>query len=164
MLQLVYTPTLPPGCCFICRASIRDSYIDTGVTVDFDGTFYACNQCVGEMAEKYGYLSMDDYKDLRAAKEYLESLNFELIKRVGELERIHEALDYAGYKLCDDGSVARLGGYTLDSNKLGKEGASGTTVELGAGEGETTEPSDDEGMGILYADESSSDSKFSLDF
>lgn len=163
MLQLVYSPTLPPGCCFICKASIRDSYIDTGVTVDFDGTFYICNLCVVEIAEKYGFISHDEYKDLRSAKEDLEHLNFELIKRVGELERIHEALDYAGYKLCDDGGVVRLGGHFIKSDEDREEGASGTEVELGTRERKITKQSDDEGVGELHSDEPSSDSEFSLD-
>jgi hypothetical protein len=153
-MQLIYTPTLPPGCCFICRASVRESYIDTAVSIDYEGAFYICNQCVAEMAVKYAYLSHDEYKDLRQSKEDLEAQNFVLIKRMGELEDIHDALVRGGYKLNDDGIVVRIGGYSSAFDEHIKSGASGAEAAMGVGEGETPEQSDDEGVGELHSDES----------
>jgi hypothetical protein len=161
-MQLIYTPTLPPGCCFICRGSVRDSYIDTSVSHDYEGAYYICNQCVNEMAKMYAYLSFDEYKDLRTAKEDLERMNFELIKRVGELEGIHDALGRAGYKY--DGDVVRLGGYSSISDKDGEDGTSGTKAAVGIRAGTIVEQSDDEGMGELRSDESSSDDEYKLEF
>lgn len=162
-MQVVYTLTLPPGCCFICRGAIRDSYIDTGVSQDFDGAAYICDQCVGEMARMLAYMSFDEYKDLRASKEDLERQTFALIKRVGELENIHDAVVRAGYKFDDSGNVARLGGFSLSHDEESRVELQGTKDILGIGEGTTPEQSDDEGMGIICSDESSSDSEFSLD-
>lgn len=162
-MQIVYSPTLPPGCCFICRASVRDSYVDTGVSHDYEGAYYICNICLGEMATMYSYMSFDEYKDLRQSNEELQRQNFELIKRLGELDAIHDALGRAGYKLSDSNDVVRVGGYTPKAAFYGEGVESTEGVELGVGEGETTEQSNDEGVGELHSDESSSNSEFSLD-
>jgi hypothetical protein len=106
------------------------------------------------MAVKYAYLSHDEYKDLRQSKEDLEAQNFVLIKRMGELEDIHDALVRGGYKLNDDGIVVRIGGYSSAFDEHIKSGASGAEAAMGVGEGETPEQSDDEGVGELHSDES----------
>lgn len=162
-MQLIHTPTLPPGCCFICKGSIRDSYIDTGVTLDYEGTFYICNLCIAEMAQLYFFLTPDEHKNLRLAKEDLERQVFALIKRVGELEEIDSAMARAGYVLADDGSVARLGGYISPTVEVTGKESSGAEVELGAGEGEAFEQGYDEGVGDVRSDESSSDGEFVLE-
>jgi hypothetical protein len=161
-MQLVYAPTLPPGCCFICRASIRDSYVDTGISLDYDGAFYICNMCLGEMAKLYAYLSFDEYKELRISNEELQAQNYELIKRLGDLEKIHDALASAGYRLTDDGNVVVRGGY---ATKIAESGAAeffSAEDSVGIGEGETAESLHDEGMDELHSNEQSA-SDFSLD-
>lgn len=163
-MQVVHTLTALPGCCFICRASIRDSYIDTGVSIDYEGVFYICNECVNEMAHLHGYLSIDEYKDLRIQKEDLERQVFSLIKRLGELENIDRALVTAGYKRNDDGDIVRVGGYSAESNEIAIQGVYISEESMGIGEGEVTESSDDEGVGELHSDESSSSSDFELKF
>jgi len=70
-MQLIYSPTLLPGCCFICKGAQRESYLDTGVSLDYEGAFYICNMCVNEAAHIMSYISHDEYKDLRASKEQL---------------------------------------------------------------------------------------------
>jgi hypothetical protein len=162
-MELVYTPVALPGCCFICMAATRDSYIDTGVTRDYDGAYYICNLCCHEIAEKYGYLSMDEYKDLRKAKEDLERINYELIKRVGGLEESLHALANAGYRTNDDGTVVISGGYLPEVVESGAQKSFSREASVGVGEGEITEQSDDEGVGKLHSDESSSDN-FALEF
>lgn len=161
-MQLIYTPTLPPGCCFICRGSIRDSYIDTNVQHDFDGAFYICNMCLGEMAKMYAYLSFDEYKDIRVANEELQAQNYELIKRVGELEEIERALARAGYKRTADGHVVAVGGWMPPADADSGIQLLGSTESVGVGEGENAESLHDEGVGELHSDEQSA-SEFSLD-
>lgn len=163
-MEVIYSPTLPPGCCFICRGSVRDSYIDTKVSHDYEGAYYICNMCLAEMAKMQAFMSFDEYKDLRASKEDLERINFELIKRVGQLEEIHDALARAGYKRTDDGDLVRVTGYVPPAIVQREERTSGTEDLLGIGEGEITEQSHDQGVGELYSDEPSSDSEFTLDF
>lgn len=163
-MQVIYTPTLPPGCCFICRGAVRDSYIDTGVSQDFDGAAYICDQCVGEMARMQAFMSFDEYKDLRAAKEDLERQTFALIKRVGELENIHDAVVRAGYKFDGDGPLVRVGGYIAGVDEIPEDRSSEQGISLGVGEGETSEQSYDKGMDELHSDESSSNDEFALEF
>lgn len=161
-MQVVQTLSALPGCCFICRGSIRESYVDTGVSIDYEGVFYICNECVNEMANLYGYLSMEGYKDLRVQKEDLERQVFVLIKRVGELENIDRALVAAGYKRNDDGDIVRIGGYPTESNEITIQGVHQSAESVGIGEGETSESSDDERVGVVHSNESGSNS--SLDF
>lgn len=161
-MQLIYTPTLPPGCCFICRGSVRDSYIDTAVSHDYEGAYYICNMCVSEMAKLYAYLSFSEYKELRIANEELQSQNYALIKRVGELEEIDRALARAGYKRTADGSVVAVGGWSPSSYADSGKQLHSSEVKLGAGEGETSEPLHDERVDELHTDEQPT-SDFSLD-
>jgi len=161
-MEKVYTPVALPGCCFICRGAQRDSYIDTGVSLDYEGAFYVCSLCVNEMAHWYSYISPDEHKELRAAKEELEAINYELIKRVGALEESLRALANAGYRSNNDGSVVRDGGYFHQTVEIPGTEPSERTEKLGAGEGEITESVHDEGMDELHSDESDSD--FKLEF
>jgi len=163
-MELVTTPVALPGCCFICRAATRESYIDTGVSLDFDGAFYICNICCEEIAKSYGYISHDEYKDLRGSKEELERLNYELIKRVGGLEESVRGLANAGYRLHDDGNVVISGGYLPQTVEPVTEKPPVGENDVGAGEGEASEQSDDEGVGELHSDESSSGNEFELEF
>lgn len=164
MMQLIYTPTLPPGCCFICKGAVRDSYIDTGVSLDYDGAFYICNMCLGEMARMQAYLSFDEYKDLRVSNEELQAQNYALIKRVGELEDIERSLARAGYKRIDDGSVVAVGGWSPPANADAGIQLFQSESQLGAGKGEITESVHDSEVAGLHSDEQSTSSEFSLDF
>lgn len=163
-MQIIYSIVLPPGCCFICRGAIRDSYVDTGVSIDYEGAFYICNLCLAEMAKMHAYLSFDEYKELRVANEELQAQNYALIKRVGELEDIERALANAGYKRNANGDVVVVGGYAPKANVETGDSVFSTESLLGIGEGETPEPVHDEGMAELHSDESGIDSsEFELD-
>jgi hypothetical protein len=120
--------------------------------------------CLGEMAQLYAFLSFDEYKDLRGAKEELERQNFALIKRLGELENIECALADAGYKRFDDGSIGLRGGYIAGVDEIPADRTPGTTTTVGTRKRTTFESSDDEGVGELHSDESSSDDDFKLEF
>ena len=161
-MQLVLTPVALPGCCFICRGAQRDSYVDTGISMDFEGAFYICNLCVNEMAHYMDYISHQEYKDLRVAKEEADRLNYELIKRVGGLEESLRALANAGYRLDADYGVVVDGGYLPETVESESEEPLGGTEVVGAGEGETSESSDDEGVAELRSDDSSDE--FVLEF
>lgn len=43
-------PALLPGCCFICRSANKRMFVDTGVTVKWEGVVYVCEDCLREMA------------------------------------------------------------------------------------------------------------------
>lgn len=161
-MQLTYNPVALPGCCFICKGAIRDAYVDTGVSLDYEGAFYICNLCVGEMATLFAYLSFDEYKDLRASKEELERINFELIKRVGDLENAVESLRRAGYTVGEYG-VQYSGGYSSKDSEESGEDLPSPEVKLGTGEGTSTESSDDSQLDGLQSGESESDFSFDLD-
>lgn len=163
-MQLIYSPVLPPGCCFICRAAQRDSYIDTGVSLDYEGAFIICNLCITEMAHIMSFISHDEYKDLRASKDEIERINYELIKRVGALEESLRALANAGYRSNDDGTVIVSGGYLPEVVESEPKKPSRRKTTVGTGEGEVTESVHDSGMGELHSDESDTDSDFALEF
>ena len=163
-MQLTTSPVALPGCCFICRGAQRESYVDTGVSIDYEGAFYICNLCVNEAAHLMAFISHDEYKDLRKAKEDLEHLNFELIKRVGALEESHRALANAGYKFSDDGAIVRTGGYISEVVEGSELITPGGKEVLGDGESESPEQVHDEGVGeLLTVTDDSSESEFKLE-
>jgi hypothetical protein len=171
-MEIVKVPSALPGCCFICNSTNRDSFIDTKMSLDVDGpTFpgplgavYICNMCVNEFAVMYGYLSKDQYRDLRKSHEELESINFEAIKRIGALEESLSAMVSAGYKRIDDGRVVRNGGAVLENVEPTKQEPLGGTEKLGTRKRKTSKSSNDEGVGELHADDSDSSSDYELEF
>jgi hypothetical protein len=162
-MQITYSLALPPGHCFICRSAQREAYVDTGVSLDYEGAFYICNLCVNEIAHLFAFISFDEYKDLRSSKEDLERINFELIKRVGALEESLRALANAGYNVGDDNTVIRSGGFPVQTVETVRAESQGGKKKLGDGEGKTSESVHDEGVGELSSDKSGSDSDFALD-
>ena len=156
-MELIYSPVALPGCCFICRAAQRDSYIDTGVSMDFEGAFYICHLCVDEMAVKYAYIAPDEYKDLRTQKEELESQNFQLIKRLGILEESLDALGNAGYRTDLSGNVVRVGGFSSSVDEEGRHVFERITEDVEPGEGESSESFDDEDLAGLRSGSTNSD-------
>jgi hypothetical protein len=164
-MQLMHTPVALPGCCFICRGAQRESYIDTGVQIDYEGAFYICNLCINEAAHIMAFISHDEYKDLRKSKEELEHINYELIKRVGALEESLSALANAGYRLNDDRTVVVSGGAFLEAPKESATESPGGEEGLGDGEIQPLEQVYDEGMGDLRPSSDSDDeSEFELKF
>lgn len=162
-MQIIYTPVALPGCCFICRGAQRESYIDTGVSHDYEGAFYICNLCINDMAHQMKYISEDEYKNLRMGKEESDRLNYELIKRVGGLEESLRALANAGYRVDPDVGVVIDGGYLPKDMDNPEYQSPERTESLGDGEGTTSESSDDEGMAELRSDDDSS-GDFVLEF
>lgn len=77
---------LAPGVCFICKGGIGP-YVDTSLTVDYEGAVYVCRNCVGEMAVQLGFNVSED-------AEITEKINhsFLLGKGVGVQETM-EMLD-----------------------------------------------------------------------
>lgn len=47
--HLVDKPAVLPGVCFICKTANDGPYVDTGVTVPFDGAVYIGRNCLKEM-------------------------------------------------------------------------------------------------------------------
>lgn len=157
-MQLVTTPVALPGCCFICRGAQRESYVDTGVSLDHEGAFYICNLCINEVAHIYSYISHDEYKDMRASKEDLEHINYELIKRVGALEESLRALADAGYKYNSDYGVVAVGGYNSKTLDEAARELPGRKTSLENGERESSEQNDDEDLaGVCSSGDSESD-------
>jgi len=169
-MEIIQVPASLPGCCFFCLSTNRESYVDTKVSNEVDGpaypgplgAVYICNRCVGEFAGMYGFISEEGHKNLRVANEELQRLNYAYTKRVDALEESLRALANAGYKLNDDGAVIVSGGYLPKDVEPATTEPPRREESVGAGAGEITESSDDEGVGILSSDES--DSEFELEF
>lgn len=96
-MNIVNSPTSLPGICFICRSPNRETFIDTGISLDFEGAVYICCECVRQFAQSYGYTTPDQSSKASFAVDKLEKANYELTKRVGALEESLRALADAGY-------------------------------------------------------------------
>jgi hypothetical protein len=163
-MQRVETLVALPGHCIICRSAKppRECFIDTEISIDYEGAVCICNECVGEMARLLMFISQDDYKDLRKSKEDLEHLNFELIKRVGALEGSLRALADAGYKYTPDNGVVIDGGYSPQNAKAGKGQLHQTAGDMEQGKRKSPESNDDEDLAGLRTSQSDSDLEFQL--
>lgn len=151
--------TALPGCCYLCRSSNREWYIDTGQSIDFYGAVYICDECIMEMSTLAGMITPIHADELAARIRFFEEENFDLRVKVSGLEQAIDGLRIAGRISGSD----PIGIPHMDSSPE-SEGSQGTEGQLGTGERTSPEPSNDEGVGELHSDESSSARpSFSLD-
>jgi hypothetical protein len=167
MFSRTEMPTALPGQCYCCGSGTKSYYLDLGVSIEFYGAVFFCNECFSAMAACMGFVHGDKTQDI-------VRLNNALHERVLELEIKNNALAEAIQNL----SVANFGHenlmVVLDGNRssdikslfgpqlLGvletsdddiSETREGTSL-LDDGEGETSESSEHEPLAGLRPDES----------
>lgn len=155
-MEITYSPAALPGSCFFCGSGGREFYVDTGLSVEFHGAMYICNICCEEIAKTVKFIPHSEYKALRAENEQLSELTYQLRTKLDVVEESLRGLVNAGYRY-DDGNVVRSGGAFLEDVSIAETPVSDGAGELGTGEGTSPEQSDDEGMGELRSDDTSSD-------
>lgn len=61
-------PALPPGICYRCRVSEhagREYFVDTGISIDWEGVIYLCNMCLKDLARSTGeFFTKDEVDEL----------------------------------------------------------------------------------------------------
>lgn len=148
-------PEALPGCCFVCRGTSRDFFIDVDTYMDsvngreYDGAVYLCSECLREMVQMVGYETPETVINLKAKQAELESLNFNLLLKVDGLERAISGLSDVGL------SNRNLAIWDASTHlPMDYEGAQSGEAAVGSGEGEASESVDDQRMVKLPADES----------
>lgn len=149
MFKLTDTPSAIPGSCYFCGSASRNSYVDTGSSVEFHGAMYICVTCVLEMARLFDLASVEEVKALRVDNEcYLQLVE----EQNNRLKAAEEVIN--GYRNLNTSLV-------VDVNSFGSSHSVGYLAEqeplpgaedLGTGEGETSESGDDKGMAELSDD------------
>lgn len=158
MEKVQYCAALP-GCCWMCRSSNREWYVDTQQSIDFYGAVYLCNECIIEMSRLAGMFTVEDVEEFQNRIAFFEDENYHLRVRVSGLEQAIDGLRLAGsvpgISSISDAPVPISP--TAETTSVGEE-----SMEH---EGRVTpESSNDEGVGELRSNESSSsgESTFSL--
>lgn len=146
-MRLTYSPEALPGSCFVCGSASRESYIDPNISIEFHGAIFLCNLCVAEAGRLLGFATPEDVKKIVNQNEELKTQSYKYKRQLDGLEM---ALN--GFTLArGTGGVDSIGSVDLsppepDSDQYQRE------VDLGAGAGESPEPSNDEGMAELPND------------
>lgn len=155
--RITVAPEALPGCCYLCRGTSREFFIDTDMHIEFHGAVYFCSECIREIAQSVGYEVPERVKQLKERLSELESINVNLLIERDGLEKAIDGL-----------SSARVAGRTSsvwdspDDVPMESEGTEQGEEELGSREGETPESSDDEGMDLVSADASDPIGSFKL--
>lgn len=95
-MQVVDKPYNSPHNCAVCGAAEyaeRAWYLDTGLTFDFDGTVYLCNECCLTVAVTLKWLTAEQVSELRTD---LERKIQENEKDIRELQILREFLKKQG--------------------------------------------------------------------
>lgn len=159
-MEKIQYPQALPGCCWLCRSSNREYYIDTQQSIDFYGAVYLCDKCIEEMASHFGMLSVVDAKNLQEANKDLEEDKFNLQVQVSGLEQAIDGLRIAGRIDVRTDSVRNSSLPVSEPT----ETVPGGEEFMGSERGTSDESSDDSDVGELHSNESGSDSPaFSLD-
>lgn len=156
-MRLTTGPEALPGSCFKCGSANRDFFIDLGMSFEFHGAVYICSECITEMASLSGFVSKEEISQIILDKEHLSEENFILVKRIDGQRKIIDGLRDLGD--ADRASSNLMFGMDAD---MESEAAPSGESDLGTGEGEITESSDDERMDLVSADASESSPQFKL--
>jgi len=157
--KITTSPAALPGSCFICNSSDRKYFIDVGLSMEFHGAVYICNECLSEMAEECDFLSPESAEKLKKQIDMLEKDVYALTKKEAGLERAVDGLVSAGYSRSDTPNSDSGGGTVTP---LHNERTEVTENNMGSGEGTPPKQSNDERMAELPNDAGSNASEFSL--
>lgn len=157
--KITQNPAALPSSCIFCPGSARPWYVDCEYSIEFHGALYICSECIREMANICGYLSKEESVFIG---EKLDLKDLEVIKlraAVANLEKAIDSLVDAGYRQ----SGADTTKYRLNmDDEVAKPQLQKSDDILGVGKGETSQQSDDEGLGELFPDVSA-ESEFEFD-
>jgi len=158
--RITNAPEAIPGCCFICSAASREFYVDLDIHMEFHGRMYFCNECLAEMARLCGFETPGKVGEMVAHKEHLEKQVFDLTVEKDALERVVDGYSrLRGVSNPVAASVPVMPGQ-LSLDTLSPESTEGGEESVGGGEGETPEPSNEQGMDDLRT---SKPSEFTLE-
>lgn len=149
-MRLTQSPEALPGSCFIaaCGSASRANYIDTGMSMEFHGAVYICDQCLAEMARLLGFSTQMDTFELRNRIDQLERQNYEYRRQLDGLEMVVN-----GFTLSrGTGGVDSVPDVDLAPSEP-DEGVSEPDEEVGTGEGAPPESVHDERVAKLSDDD-----------
>ena len=119
-------PLAMPGCCFFCRKTKVDFFIDMGMStehpagIEMDGSVCICSECVDFVARLSGYEPIDDLSSLvQKHHEMAAELRRALITIEIQETAIHD-LTNSGYNIPSD-MVAHVNSLTSTVSSSGEE-------------------------------------------
>lgn len=146
-----------PGCCWKCRSSNREWYLDLELSIDYYGAVYICDQCVIEMCHIAEMLTKGEVDSIILHAKQMEQDNFDLMVKVSGLEQAIDGLRVAGSvsRVDPDANPTLFGEANYQAEPVREE-------PVVSGAGDDVEPLHDEGMDELSADDSEPSNEFRL--
>lgn len=165
--QIVTRPAAQPGCCYVCRNGNAAWYLDTGAYEEFFGVVYICNDCIAQMAVTVGYFTPEQRVEF---EERIMQLGNELAESTARIYGMEQIINgYSALGVHNPPDVPVLSSDS-PSDSLGSEGPDQDSTdsaqhgedEMGVGEGNPPEPTNDEALGDVRPTSDPSDFKLSL--
>lgn len=146
-MRLTDSPEALPGSCFICGNASRDSYIDTGISIEFHGAIYLCNTCLEEAAQLLGFIVPREAARLRLENDDYRTEIYNLKRQLDGLE-----MAVNGFTLARGvGGFDPLPGFDLATGST-DQSSDDSNRDLGEGTREALEQVHDEGVAELPND------------
>jgi hypothetical protein len=157
-MQIVETPTALPGQCKFCGPSDRKLYLDTGMSEEFYGAWFICNECVNYIADLFGYIHPERARSIQSESARILTENIALIETVNSLrlalQEVTSTLSpteelnasSVDFSLSDVDSTPVN---PAESDVVPAGNLQSPEQQLDSGEGEIDESSNDEGMADL---------------
>lgn len=148
--QILDAPAALPGCCFMCRSHDRKFFVDTLMHIEaednepFTGAVYICSECLREMAQEAGFLTVEQAEKLVAANIRLEDRAYESEQRQVKLENAISALS----DLVTDSPDLPVILSALDEDA--ESDASGATESKGSSNKRSSKSGAKQGLGNLF--------------
>lgn len=165
-MQIVIHPQALPACCIFCPGSVRDRYIDTELQIEFHGAVYICDTCILSMGRMIGMISKEQAEILILENTETSTRMFHLQRRQAALESSLRDLADAGYDNVRLNEHGDLSAHFADDESLLADGTralpertQGAAAILGSRAGTPPESSNDEGLGVVHADDGGNASK-----
>lgn len=98
-MQRIELLTALPGCCWKCRSSNREWYLDLDISIDFYGAVFICCECIVEMCHIAGMVTAEEADKLQTQVSFLEELKFDQEVKISGLEQAIDGLRIAGRSL-----------------------------------------------------------------
>jgi hypothetical protein len=171
MFQRVEFPIALPGQCYFCGSATKNPYIDWGVSIEFYGALYTCEECTGSVASLLGWVPHKLHSEIVKKYTEISQENFELLIQNRALKQAIESLTTAGMiknepvfntDVEPPGSVADLDSDILEDSQNSDEATRDADELLDTGKRTSDESSDDKGVDELHSDGTRIDYKLSI--